>query len=241
MKKNKIFIILVIILLCAAAVVYYNRYLLFKFLPAQLDDNYSSVNGVMMNNEEQKPFTGRLKTDLGDRIEIYSYKEGQLDGLNVAYQNGKIKEIGHWKNGMQNGVFQLYTREGILVDDAIFKNGQRDGITKQYYNDTGNLQIEVYYTNGVLNGAAKEYYQNKKLLREIIYSYGKREGLTQEYYDNGKKKIEMYYELDVPNGSYKMYDPNGQILLEGRFENGKFVPESDDKEAAISIDEVPNE
>lgn len=242
MEKNKVFIIATIILLCVAAVTYYNRYSFFRFLPSQSDENYSTVNGVMMNSDEKKPFTGRLKTNLENRIEIYSYKDGQLDGLNVAYQNGKIKEIGHWKNGMQNGVFQLYTEKGILVDDAIFKNGKRDGITKQYYNDTGNLQVEVYYTDGILNGAVKEYYQNKKLLREINYSYGKKEGLTQEYYDDGKKKIEMYYELDTPNGSYKMYDANGQILLEGRFENGNFVPQFDDgEEETISIDEIPSE
>lgn len=238
MKKNKLFIIPVVILLCVAAVVYYNRYTFYQFLPAQLDDNYSTVNGIMMNGKDQIPFTGRLKTDLGNRIEIYSYKDGKLDGLNVAYQNGKIKEIGHWKDGMQNGVFKLYTEKGILVDEATFKNEKRDGITKQYYDDTGNIKVEVYYSEGVLNGLAKEYYQNKKLYREIIYSYGKKEGLTKEYYENGKTKIEMYYELDVPNGSYKMYDINGQIQLEGRFENGEFVPESNEE---ISIEEIRNE
>lgn len=48
----------------------------------------------------------------------------------------------------------------------------------------------------------------------------------------------MYYELDVPNGSYKMYNINGQIQLEGRFENGEFVPESNEE---ISIEEIRNE
>lgn len=223
-EKIKVVIIFVIVLLC---IVYYSRYSLYKFLPAQSDENYSIVNMAMVNKDDNKPYTGRLKTDLGDRIEIYSYKNGLLDGINVAYQNGKIKEIGHWKNNLQNGVFKLYTDNGTLVDNAVFKDGNRNGITKQYYSDSGNLHIEAYYINGLLDGNVKEYYQNKKLQREATYSDGKRSGIAKEYYENGGKMLEMYYEEDIPNGSYKMYDPAGEIQLEGLFENGRFIPKSE--------------
>ncbi len=233
--KIKIFVILIIAILCT---IYYNRYSLYQFLPAQSDENYSIINEVMANNDNQKPYTGRLKTDLGDRIEIYSYKNGLLDGLNVAYKNGKIKEIGHWKNNLQNGVFKLYTEEGILVDDAVFKEGNRNGVTKQYYADTGNLRVEAYYVDGLLEGKIKEYYQNKKLLSEITYSNGKMNGLAQEYYENGEKKVEMYYEFNVPNGSYKMYDSTGQIKLEGIFKNEKFIPKSEVDTDKITFEEV---
>ena len=233
--KLKIFIIFIIVLLC---IIYYNRYFFYQFLPVQSDENYSIRDEVMTNNESQKPYTGRLKTDLGDRIEIYSYKNGLLDGVNVVYKNGKIKEIGHWKNNLQNGVFKLYTEEGILIDDAVFKDGNRNGITKQYYNDTGNLHIEAYYVEGLLHGKVKEYYQNKKLLSEINYSNGKMNGLAQEYYENGRKKVEMYYENNIPKGSYKMYDSVGQIQLEGTFENGKFSPISKTDTDKIILEEV---
>ncbi|BBA51207.1 hypothetical protein FV113G1_15560 [Fusobacterium varium] len=233
--KFKIFKIFITALLC---IVYYNRYSLYQFLPAQSDENYSIINEVMANNDSQKPYTGRLKTDFGDRIEIYSYKNGLLNGLNVAYQNGKIKEIGHWKNNLQNGVFKLYTDKGILVDDTVFKDGNRNGITKQYYNDTGNLRVEAYYIDGLLDGKIKEYYQNKKLLSEITYSHGKMNGLAKEYYENGQKKVEMYYENNIPKGSYKMYDSAGQIQLEGTFENGKFTPVSETDTDEITLEEV---
>lgn len=236
--KIKIFIMLIVILLC---IIYYNRYSLYQFLPAQSDENYNIINGVMINNDDQKSYTGRLKTALGDRIEIYSYKDGLLDGLNVAYQNGKIKEIGHWKNNLQNGVFKLYTEKGILIDNAVFKDGNRNGTTKQYYSDTGNLRLEAYYIKGLLDGKVKEYYQNKKLYSEVTYSYGKMNGQAQEYYENGGKKVEMHYEFNIPRGPYKMYDSAGQIQLEGIFENEKFIPKSETDADKINLEEVKKE
>lgn len=223
-EKMKVSIIFITALLC---IVYNSRYSLYKFLPAESSENYSIINMVMANKDDKRPYTGRLKTDLGDRIEIYSFRNGLLDGINVAYQNGKIKEIGHWKNNLQNGVFKLYTESGTLVDDAIFKDGKRNGVTKQYYSDNGNLLIEAHYINGLLDGKIKEYYKNKKLQREVVYTHGKRNGIAKEYYEDGQKMLEMYYENDVPNGSYKMYDPTGKIQLEGTFENGRFTPKSE--------------
>ena len=59
--KLKIFIIFIIVLLC---IIYYNRYFFYQFLPVQSDENYSIRDEVMINNESQKPYTGRLKTVL---------------------------------------------------------------------------------------------------------------------------------------------------------------------------------
>ena len=62
-----------------------------------------------------------------------------------------IKEIGHWKDGKQNGLFQMYTEDGILIDSGTFKNGERDELTKQFYNDTRKLSVSANYKNGVLD------------------------------------------------------------------------------------------
>ena len=127
----KIKVILGVILLVGVGIgsyVYKNRYSFFKYLPSIEEEQLKNINGKLCD-EDGKPFSGRIKETSGDYTNIYSYKSGELDGLNVSYYKDNIKEIGHWKDGKQNGLFQLYTEEGILVDDANFKEGERDGLT----------------------------------------------------------------------------------------------------------------
>ena len=55
------------------------------------------------------------------------------------------------ENGEQNGLFS-WTDKGVLVDHGIFKDGERDGETVQYWPDTGKLKVKAQYRAGKLNG-----------------------------------------------------------------------------------------
>lgn len=75
--------------------IYYNRYTLFKYLPnVENTENFQNLNGKLYD-ENGKPFTGRKKETNNEYTDIYSYKDGELDGLNVMYYKNNIKEIGH--------------------------------------------------------------------------------------------------------------------------------------------------
>ena len=138
--------------------IYQNRYLFFKYLPAiEKEEQLKNINGKLCD-EDGKLFTGRTKSASEEYTDIYSYKDGELDGLNVVYYKNNIKEIGHWKAGKQNGLFQMYTEDGVLIDNANFKAGERDGLTEQFYNDTGKIRVSANYKNGVLEGEFKAYY-----------------------------------------------------------------------------------
>lgn len=139
-----------------------SRYKLFTFLPNENADNYINIDNLEVDENTKEPFSGRLKTNNENGFDIYSYKNGVMNGLNVIYRNGRLKEVGHWKNDLQNGLFILYTDNGVLVDYANFKNGKRHGKTKQY-NDHGDLVVEVEYNNGMIE-TAKQYYRNGKPL-----------------------------------------------------------------------------
>ncbi len=51
----------------------------------------------------------------------------------------------------------MYTEEGVLIDNANVQDGERDGVTEQFYNDTGKLRVSANYKNGVLEGEWKSY------------------------------------------------------------------------------------
>ena len=193
----KIKVILGVILLVGVGIgsyVYKNRYLFFKYLLAvEKEEQLKNINGKLCD-EDGKPFSGRTKRAGEEYTVIYSYKNGELDGLNVIYYKNNIKEIGHWKDGKQNGLFQMYTEDGILIDSGTFKNGERDGVTEQFYNDTGKLRVSANYKNGVLEGEFKAYYPNGNLQGEVNYINGEMNGEFKEYHEN--KKIRL-------SGSYK--------------------------------------
>lgn len=200
--------------------VYSNRYKFFKYLPAIEEEQLKNVNGKLCD-EDGKLFSGRIKETSGDYTNIYSYKNGELHGLNVSYYKDNIKEIGHWKDGKQNGLFQLYTEEGILVDDANFKEGERDGLTEQFYNDTGKLRVSANYKNGVLDGEFKAYYPNGNLQGEVTYKNGEMNGEYREYNENKNIRLSGSYKNNLQDGEWKSYLEDGTLETIVNYKDGE--------------------
>ena len=207
-------VILGVVLLVGIGVetyIYQNRYLFFRYLPAiEKEEQLKSINGKLCD-KEGNPFSGRTKSASEEYTDIYSYKNGELDGLNVVYYKNNIKEIGHWKDGKQNGLFQMYTEDGILIDSGTFKNGERDGVTKQFYNDTGKLRVSANYKNGVLEGEFKAYYPNGNLQGEVNYVNGEMNGDFKEYHENKKIRLSGSYKNSLQEGEWKFYLEDGTL------------------------------
>ncbi len=219
----KIKMILGVILLVGVSIgscVYKNRYSFFKYLPTIEEEQLKNVNGKLCD-EDGKLFSGRTKRASEEYTDIYSYKNGELDGLNVVYYKNNIKEIGHWKDGKQNGLFQLYTEEGILVDDTNFKEGERDGLTEQFYNDTGKLRVSANYKNGVLDGEFKAYYPNGNLQGEVTYKNGEMNGDFKEYHENKNIRLSGSYKNNLQNGEWKSYLEDGTLETIVNYKDGE--------------------
>ena len=209
----KIKMILGVILLVGVSIgscVYKNRYSFFKYLPTIEEEQLKNVNGKLCD-EDGKLFSGRTKRASEEYTDIYSYKNGELDGLNVVYYKNNIKEIGHWKDGKQNGLFQMYTEDGILIDSGTFKDGERDGLTEQFYNDTGKLRVSANYKNGVLDGEFKAYYPNGNLQGEVIYKNGEMNGEYKEYNENKSIRLSGNYKNNLQDGEWKSYLEDGTL------------------------------
>lgn len=218
-----------------------NLYTLYRCFPAVDEEACVNSDGVMVRRNDGKPFSGRMKSRTDQSLSVYSYKNGQLDGLDVVYYDGIVKETGCWKEGKQNGLFRLYTPSGILVDYANFENGERHGLTRQFDPETGGITAEGRYNNGQLDGTWIQYYPDGRTAAiEQTYQNGILNGSARQYYENGQLQIDMSYSDGVPNGPYKFYYPNGQIAVDGVLENGSY--RSDTKmydEDGISITEIP--
>lgn len=216
-------IILGVILLVGVGIgsyVYKNKYSFFKYLPAVSDEQVKNFNGKLYD-EKENLFSGRIKEESGDYTNIYSYKNGELDGLNVSYYKNNIKEIGHWKEGKQNGLFQLYTEDGVLVDDANFKDGERDGLTEQYYSDTGNLRVKAVYKEGVLHGEFKYCFPNGHTQAIANYENGNLNGKFDEYYENGNLKLTGFYKESLQEGEWQYFNEEKNLVSKINYKAGE--------------------
>jgi antitoxin component YwqK of YwqJK toxin-antitoxin module len=133
----------------------------------------------------------------GNLIESeYTLLNGKLNGqLKTYYQNGQIKTIENYTNGIENGSFKEY-------------------------NENGNLETEFTMSNGTLNGLFKAYHSNGKLMKTGSYIDGEEHGNFIEYDEFGKVGIEYTMSNGILNGPIKAYHSNGKLRKTGSFLNG---------------------
>lgn len=220
MRAKMILGVILLVGVSIGSCVYKNRYSFFKYLPTIEEEQLKNVNGKLCD-EDGKLFSGRTKRASEEYTDIYSYKNGELDGLNVVYYKNNIKEIGHWKDGKQNGLFQMYTEDGILIDSGTFKDGERDGLTEQFYNDTGKLRVSANYKNGVLDGEFKAYYPNGNLQGEVIYKNGEMNGEYKEYNENKSIRLSGNYKNNLQDGEWKSYLEDGTLETIVNYKDGE--------------------
>lgn len=213
----------ILLLLAVGLFTYQNFHALYRYLPATWEDACTNQNGIIVSEKDGKPFTGRMKSNTERSLSIYSYKDGLLDGLDVVYYDGAVKETGHWKEGKQNGLFTLYTTGGILIDYANFEDGERHGLTRQYAPETGGVTHVGNYQHGEMDGRWVEYDPDTGyILMEQTYRTGILHGPAKQYYSNGQLQIDMNFENGVAQGPYQAYYPSGQLQVEDSLENGLY-------------------
>ncbi|WP_317380719.1 DUF3592 domain-containing protein [uncultured Intestinimonas sp.] len=213
----------ILLLLAVGLFTYQNLHALYRYLPATQEDACTNQNGIIVSEKDGKPFTGRMKSNTERSLSIYSYKDGLLDGVDVVYYDGAVKETGHWKEGKQNGLFTLYTTGGILVDYAHFEEGERHGLTRQYDPETGSVTHVGNYLHGEMDGRWVAYDPDTGyILTEQTYREGVLHGPAKQYYSNGQLQIDMNFEDGVAQGPYKAYYPSGQLQVEDNLEHGSY-------------------
>ena len=195
------------------------RYQLYGYLPSTDSSELTNVNG-QLNDRDGKPFSGRVKTLTDSGYSIYAYKDGDLDGLNVVFSEGKLREIGHWESGLQNGLFEAWTAEGILVDHGLFKDGERDGETIQYWPETGKLKVKAVYRAGKLNGMVEQYYPSGTIQLKHPYQDHQLHGEALDYFENGGLRSTVTFENGRQSGPFKLFAEDGKTIEEGTLKDG---------------------
>lgn len=181
----------------------------------------------------------------GKLLKIVKYMHGNLlsDSLSEEknpikwvedyYDNGKIKFLGGYKEGVPVGIHKEYPRDGSVIiakeydemgilsgEGALDENDKKQGNWKYYY-ETGELKALGAYKDNLKTGDWIYYYLDGKVEQKGKYSKDKPSGLWVWYYDNGKTWREENMDRGKEEGAFVEYDKEGNILLKGEYTDGE--------------------
>ncbi len=156
-----------------------------------------------------------------EKINRYN-KSGQRVGLWVDLrENGRLKEEGNYLNGLKEGTFKVYNKQGEFWKYEFYELG----ILKENTEETEFVKIEKFYDSkgriiergGTKNGQKHGIFQSLDSTGNIIFS---------RLYLNDIKQAEGKYDsLNREVGEWKYYFPSGAVRAVGGFSNGKKIGE----------------
>jgi len=191
----------------------------------------------------------------GNIIQLVHYRKGyvvereRINRMNANQQrHGKWKWFfddeftvqmeGTYKNGLKEGYWKEYDRDGNLVSATKYVDGEKQEMAEElvqldvrtdYYPD-GQVKVRATYSkDGVPEGVRREYnelgeveksyvFRKGRIVAEGIFTdAGQRQGRWKEYYPNGKLKATGDYKDDLRENLWKFYYLNGQLEQIGKY------------------------
>ncbi len=150
-----------------------------------------------------------------------NYVDDQLHGVRRTFKHGKTTLIENYDKGILDGwQYKYYAQGGKLEQETFFKQGEKDGIAKWYY-DNEQLLTQYNYKNGVIDGEVKSYYKSGAIKSEVLYKNNNMEGSYKKYHENGQVKAEGKYKKGKKDGAWKEYDEVGKALKTKQYKEGE--------------------
>ena len=155
--------------------------------------------------------------------------DGNNNGVCFYYENGVVSRLTEWNNGKEtpyNGYFRLYDEPNYKWIEGEFKNGIRNGYSKEY-DRYGKIQFDGYCENGKqlnmvrlseMDGYWLEYDDNDNL-KSICKkdNEGRYEDICYFYEENKLIRISKWHEgIETPfSGYFKIYDEPQKTWIDG--------------------------
>lgn len=157
----------------------------------------------------------------------YNY-DGSVGYARLYWDNGKLMAKGKYINqNIKDSVWEYYGVDGKLMRRETFVKGVLNGDSYSFYRD-GKPSCHATYKNGKLDGIYREFWEDNGQVRlEIHYKDSVRYGPLRVYYYNGKMYIDGNYYDDLPHGKWKIYKENGTLDRELEYIRGHLKDEEE--------------
>lgn len=130
----------------------------------ELDQPLVVKEGLLYKDSTStKPFTGRHKSKVLDKVIEYEVKDGIKNGDFILYfPNGKIEMKGKIINDKNEGEWKYYLPDGTLQTSGFYLNDLPESTWTWFYQD-GKIFEQGNFKNGVRIGEWKTFDQYGKL------------------------------------------------------------------------------
>lgn len=88
-------------------------------------------------------------SETGQTIRRCLYHLDQREGEYREFNYSTIKEERFYKAGKLEGAVKIYYPDGKIMEEGVYLNGLRDGVSR-WYDQQGNISIEYEYKDGQL-------------------------------------------------------------------------------------------
>lgn len=195
---------------------------LWNFAFSQTDTTiYYPESGIKLKGSiENGKRTGTWKeyTEDGKLTKEYKYIDSNKVILNIyeTYTN-KISELITYtfdnpESLIKNGNYTSYDINDNILIDGYYKNDEKTGEWKEYYQYPEIKSIKNYKHN-LLNGFFEEYFNNGQVKATGEYKDDIRQGVWAEYYKNGNMKSRGEYFTDV---LFIKYDGKEKVVFKNK-------------------------
>lgn len=147
-----------------------------------------------------------------------NYIDNEANGSwKFYYNNEKLESEGNFnQKGVKDGLWKVYDKTGILLQELNYSDGKFNGSLK-YYTKEGKIWEDFNYKKGKIT-EIKSYKENGELLGDHKLS-GKSNIITLFYPDGTKQKEGLYKDGEM-TGTWKTYNKYGVQILEETYKDG---------------------
>lgn len=168
------------------------------------------------------------KEDFDDDSIVYCesiFEKGRLRDIRFFDKKGTV--ISNTTSRKGNADISFYGPDGAKLSQGYYsKDGLAEGRFTYYYKN-GQLSSENFYKNGLTEGKKISYYANNKISQEGSYKEEKAHGYFVNYYNNGQVADEGWYVDNQRQGTFISYDLLGKVTSKFYYLDGKIHGISD--------------
>ena len=207
-------------------------------LEVGISKEFSSDGTVISITEYKKGFI--VDREFINRVDKAGKKQGKWK---FFYDDDVVKLEGVYKDGLKNGYFKDYDKDGLLLNIKKYVNDVEEAqavevsklaVRSDYYSN-GQIKTVATYRGEVPEGIRREYDQSGKIVQGFVFKNGAvvgegivsddgvKDGSWKEYYDSGKLRALGAYDKGKQVGEWIYYYPDGKVEQRGKFsKTGKF-------------------
>ena len=161
----------------------------------------------------------------GNLKQLLCFKEGVLNGIAQLYSNqgyltkGSLSETISFKDGLKDGRYIKFNEEADSVILGNFKSDLSSGVWR-HYDENGILVKEEKYINDITQNSL--YYFDSGELKKQTFALNDSTSIQFTYYQTGELKSKLDLLNSSANGDYVQWYKSGMKKIIGKFiENQK--------------------